>query len=296
MEPTSLVIVGIIVIALAVASLKRFDLSHVIVLSNLGIFFIILFSNKFLIFNDLAMQPQDIGNGTAVYTVFTSMFVHYDFAHVIGNMLFLFFLGNPLETRIGKGRFALVYFVSGIVGSMMAALYFIIIEPAPAIFMMGASGAISGVVGTFLVLYPRDEIPMFVGPIFLPRVPIWVSALSWVILGIFLVLLLPSNVSWQAHLGGFIAGMLIGLVLGRRVEVEIRKESAPRDYSKLEALATTPQLKNALENIRDEAHKDVREVWLEYFAEHSQCPKCGGKMKYRKDHLICQCGEVIEIW
>ncbi len=296
MEPASLVIVAIMVAAVVVAGFKRFDLSHLLVLSNLGIFFIILFSNRFLVFTDLAMQPQDLGNGTAAYTLFTSMFVHYDFTHVIGNMLFLFFLGNPLETRIGKRRFALVYFASGIAGSLIAAGYLILVQNTPNIFMMGASGAISGVVGTFLVLYPRDEIPMFVGPIFLPRVPIWLSALSWIILDIFLVLLLPSNVSWQAHLGGFIAGMLIGLALGRRVEVEFKRESGPRDYSQLEALATTPQLRTALDNIRDEAHKDVREVWLEYFAEHAQCPHCGGKMKCRKGRFVCQCGEVVDIW
>lgn len=296
MEPASLLIVTIMVVALVVALFRRFDLAPLLVISNLGIFFVILLSDKFLVFNDLAMQPRDLEDGTAVLTLFTSMFVHYDFAHVIGNMLFLFFLGSPLETRIGKARFAAVYFVAGVVGSLMAALYFILIDPNPTILMMGASGAISGVVGTFLVMYPRDEIPMFVGPIFLPRVPIWLSALSWVILDIFLVLLLPSNVSWQAHLGGFIAGMLLGLVIGRGLDTGEGKDSVPRDYSKLEALAITPQLQTALENIRDEGHKDVRNVWLDYFAEHTSCPRCGRKLRHRKDRFVCQCGEEVEIW
>lgn len=296
MEPASLLIIAIMVATLVVAVFKRFDLAPLLVLGNLGIFFIILFSNRVLVFNDLAMQPRDLEDGTAALTLLTSMFVHYDFAHVIGNMLFLFFLGSPLETRIGKARFAVVYFVAGIVGSLMASLFFIFIEPSPYIFMLGASGAISGAVGAFLVMYPRDEIPMFLGPIFLPRVPIWLSALSWVILDILLVLYMQSNVSWQAHLGGFIAGMLLGLVIGRGVKVEGHRKGPPRDYTKLEALATTPQLQTALENIRDEGHKDVRNVWLEYFAENAPCPRCAGKMKYRKDRFVCQCGEEVEIW
>jgi membrane associated rhomboid family serine protease len=224
------------------------------------------------------------------------MFIHYNFAHVIGNMLFLFFLGTPLEARIGKRRFAVVYFTAGIAGSLLAAVYFILLGEHLDIFMLGASGAISGAVGTLLVLYPRDEIPMFLGPLFLPRVPVWLAAFSWFVLDVLLVFVTSPNVSWQAHLGGLVAGMAVGLLLGRRAEESRKREEAPRDYSKLEAMATTPQLRSALDRIKDEAHADVRRVWLEYFAEHASCPVCGGKMKYRKERFTCQCGKEIEIW
>jgi membrane associated rhomboid family serine protease len=248
------------------------------------------------VIQDLAFQPIDLFTGTRLYTLFTSLFIHANFAHVIGNMLFLFFLGTPLESRVGKRRFAVVYFSAGVAGSLLASLYYYALGAGLNIYMLGASGAISGAVGTLLVLYPRDEIPMFVGPIFLPRVRVWLAALSWLLLDVFLVLLTPSNVSWQAHIGGFMAGLAIGLLIGRGVQEARRKEEAPRDYSKLEAMASTPQLRNALERIKEPGHSDVRKVWLEYFAEHATCPACGGKMKYRKDRFVCQCGTEVEIW
>lgn len=296
MEPASLLVIAIILATLGLALLKRFDLTPLLVLGNLGIFFVMLLAGMDPIIKDLAFQPVDLENGTAVYTLFTSMFIHYGFAHVIGNMLFLFFLGSPLEARIGKRRFAVVYFAAGIIGSLLAAAYFLALGTHLNILMLGASGAISGAVGTLLVLYPRDEIPMFLGPLFLPRVPVWLAGLSWFLLDVLLVFLTSTSVSWQAHLGGFMAGLVVGLLIGRRVAEARKVEEAPRDYSKLEAMATTPQLKSALDRIRDEGNKDVRDVWLDYFAEHTDCPVCGGKMKYRKGRFMCRCGKEVEIW
>jgi membrane associated rhomboid family serine protease len=297
MEAASVLVVAIIVVTIALGFLKRFDLTPLLVLGNLIIFLVTLFAaDPWTVIRDLAFQPSDLGTGKGIFTLFTSMFIHYNFAHVLGNVLFLYFLGTPLEARIGKPRFAAVYFVSGIAGSLLASMYFFALGYGLNTYMLGASGAISGAVGTLLVLYPRDEIPMFVGPIFLPRVRVWLAALSWLILDVFLVMLGPSNVSWQAHLGGLMGGLAMGLVIGRRVEDVRRKEEAPRDFSKLEALATTPQLRNALAHIKEDSQPDVRKVWLEYFAEHAQCPSCGGKMKYRKDRFLCQCGTEVAIW
>jgi membrane associated rhomboid family serine protease len=296
MELASLVVIAIIIATLAIATLKRFELTPLLVLGNLGIFFVTLFADQGSVIADLAFRPSYLSSGNSLYTLFTSMFIHYGFAHVIGNMLFLYFLGTPLESRIGKRKFAAVYFTSGVAGSLLAAMYYYAVGAGLNIYMLGASGAISGVVGTLLALYPRDEIPMFLGPIFLPRVKVWLAALSWLLLDVLLVMLVASNVSWQAHIGGFMAGLAIGLLIGRGVHEAQRKEEAPRDYSKLEAMATTSQLRNALERIKEPGHADVRKVWLEYFAEHTTCPGCGGKMKYRKDRFVCQCGKEVEIW
>jgi membrane associated rhomboid family serine protease len=295
MDPLSLLIIAIIAATLVLGALKRFDLAATLVLGNLAIFFVSLFASKSILYADLAFQPADLQSGTDLYTIFTSMFVHDNFAHVIGNMLFLYFLGTPLESRIGKLRFAVVYFSAGIAGALVAAVVVLGLGSNPYVYMVGASGAISGAVGALLVLYPRDEFPMFLGPIFLPKVPVWLSALGWLFFSVFLAIIISSHVSWEAHVGGFMAGLVVGLLIGRRVEEQRRKDEAPVDYSKLEPLATTPQLRNALENIKTETHKDVRKAWLEYFAEHAQCPKCGGKMKFRRDRFICQCGEEVEI-
>lgn len=295
MEPISWVIIGIIIATLVVGLIKRLDLAAVLVLGNLVIFFVSLFANKSLLYGDLAFQAADLKSGANLYTIFTSMFLHDNFAHIIGNMLFLYFLGSPLEARIGKLRFAAVYFVAGIGGAVTAGAVALGLGENPYIYMVGASGAISGTVGALLVLYPRDEFPMFLGPIFLPKVPVWLSALGWLLFSVLLQILISSHVSWQAHLGGFMAGLVVGLLIGRKVEAKRRRDEAPLDLSKLEPLATTPQLRSALENIRNDSHPDVRKAWLEYFAEHAKCPSCGGKMKYRKDRLVCQCGQEIEL-
>jgi membrane associated rhomboid family serine protease len=295
MELISWVIIGIIIATLALGMVKRLDLTAVLVLGNLAIYFVSLFANKGLLYADLAFQAADLQSGTDLYTMFTSMFLHDNFAHIIGNMLFLYFLGSPLEARIGKLRFAAVYFTAGIAGALMAGVVALGLGEDPFIFMVGASGAISGAVGALLVLYPRDEFPMFLGPIFLPRVPVWLSALGWLFFSVLLQVLISSHVSWQAHIGGFMAGLVVGLLVGRRVAMQRRRDETPLDLSKLEPLATTPQLRNALENIRNENHPDIRKAWLDYFAEHAKCPQCGGKMKYRKDRLICQCGQEIEL-
>jgi membrane associated rhomboid family serine protease len=294
MELLSWVIIGLIIATLALGMVKRFDLAAVLVLGNLAIYFISLFANGAL-YPDLAFQAADLKTGSNLYTIFTSMFIHASFAHIIGNMLFLYFMGAPLEARIGKARFALVYFTAGIASVILAAVVVFGLGNNPYSYLVGESGAISGVVGAFLVLYPRDEFPMFLGPIFLPKVPVWLSALGWLFFAVLLQVLVPSNTSWEAHIGGFMAGLVVGLLVGRRVEEQRRREEAPLDLSKLEPLATTPALRNALENLRNDNHPDVQKAWLEYFAEHAKCPQCGGKMKYRKDRLVCQCGKEIEL-
>ena len=295
MELLSWVIVGIIIATLAIGTWKRLDLAAVLVLGNLAIFFVSLFAAKGPLYADLAFQAADLQSGTELYTIFTSMFLHASFAHVIGNMLFLYFMGAPLEARIGKRRFAAVYFTAGIAGALMAAAVTLGTGGNPNTYLIGASGAISGAVGAFLVLYPRDEFPMFLGPIFLPKVPVWASALGWLFFAVLLNVLVPTFVSWQAHLGGFMAGLVVGLLVGRRAEEQRQKDEAPLDLSKLEPLATTPALRNALENMRRDSHPDVRKVWLEYFAEHAKCPNCGEKMKFRKDRLVCPCGGEVEL-
>jgi membrane associated rhomboid family serine protease len=291
MEPASLAIIGIIVATLAIGALRRFELTPVLVLSNMAIFFVELFAPA--VESELAFSPSYLVSGQSLYTIFTSMFIHASILHVLGNMLFLFFLGSPLEARIGKARFALVYFASGLLGAMVFSL----IHWDSPVLLLGASGAISGLVGALLVLYPRDEIPMFLGPIFLPKVPVWAAALSWLVFDVLLVVagVLGAGTAWEAHVGGLMAGLLIGLAVGSKAEDRRQRAAAPRDYSALEPLATTPQLKNALETIKTETHKDVRKAWLEYFADHAQCPQCRGKMKYKGNKLVCPCGVEVEI-
>lgn len=300
MEFASYVVILIIAATLVLGARKRSDLTPVLLLGNLLIFFVEVLSAQSAYFpisspvvQELAFRPEDLTNGR-FYTLFTSMFLHADFvAHLLGNMLFLFLLGMPLEQRIGKARFAAVYFVSGIAGTLFMGL---VLSAEPWVLVLGASGAISGVMGALLLLYPRDQIPMILGFLFLPNVPVWLAALSWFILSVVQYAgLSSSGVAWEAHLIGFIVGAIVAGAVGKKEAARRTATFRPADLSVLEPLATTPALKNALAAIRTEEHPDVRRAWLEYFAEHAECPKCAGKMKYHNGRMTCPCGYEVEV-
>ena len=145
--------------------------------------------------------------------LFTSMFMHAGFAHLFGNMLFLWIYGDNVEHRLGRLPFFVMYVGAGIVATLSFA-WLAGDGPTP---LVGASGAISGVLGVYFVSFPRNRIRMLVG---IP--PVFFNVLlvpAWIVLGIYVVFnnLLPllsgaaSNVAYGAHLGGFAAGMAVAL-------------------------------------------------------------------------------------
>ncbi len=143
-------------------------------------------------------------------TLFTAMFVHGGLFHLAGNMLYLWIFGDNIEDRLGHGRFFVFYIVTGLV----ASLTHIIIEPFSTIPMVGASGAVAGVLGAYFLLFPRAHVLTVVFFFFfvnIVRIPALFFLGFW-----FLFQVLSSSVgggiAWYAHIGGFIAGML-GVVL-----------------------------------------------------------------------------------
>jgi membrane associated rhomboid family serine protease len=149
----------------------------------------------------------------AWYTVVTSVFLHGGWFHLIGNMWFLWVFGNNIEDSMGHGRFVAFYLFCGVI----AAAAQIFVHPGSPLPMVGASGAISGIMGAYLVLYPTARIHVLVVlVVFVTRVtvPAYLMLLYWV----FLQALggLPSlagatgdgGVAFMAHLGGFVAGLL----------------------------------------------------------------------------------------
>ncbi len=143
-------------------------------------------------------------------TPILSMFLHGGWAHILGNGLFLWVFGNNVEDSMGRGRFLVFYLVCG----LAAAVAQIAIDPASPAPMVGASGAISGVLGAYLILYPRVRVHVFVG-FFLLSLPAYLVLLVWI--GLQLVAGLPqltsihpevsSGVAVWAHIGGFFAGV-----------------------------------------------------------------------------------------
>ncbi len=147
-------------------------------------------------------------------TLLTSMFLHGSLFHLLGNMLYLWIFGNNIEDRLGPVRFSLFYVVCGIA----AALTHILFEPGSRIPMIGASGAIAGVLGAYAVVFPRARVKTFIFLIFYIDV---VAIPAAIVLGLWFLLQILNvgmggGVAWFAHIGGFLAGiLLIRLALGR---------------------------------------------------------------------------------
>src|SRR5689334_13506892 len=148
-------------------------------------------------------------------TVFTSMFLHGGWFHLLGNMLYLWIFGNNVEDVLGRGRYLLLYLGSGIVAALTQAFS----HPASHIPMVGASGAIAGVLGAYLLLHPGANVRCFVWIVIFFRI---VNVPAWMMLGLWFAMQLVSGllaapgrpgVAFWAHVGGFAAGSLLVVVL-----------------------------------------------------------------------------------
>ena len=151
------------------------------------------------------------------FNFLSSMFMHGDIMHIFGNMLFLFIFGDNLENLLGHIRFAAFYIVCGIA----AALAQVVMDTNSAIPMLGASGAISGILGGYLVLFPQRQVRAIIFN-FLTTVPAFVALGLWIGYQLLLGFLTPSGqggVAYAAHIGGFVAGVVLVklFALGRRV-------------------------------------------------------------------------------
>lgn len=139
-------------------------------------------------------------------TIFTSMFLHGGVLHVAGNMLYLFIFGNNVEDSLGHVRFIFFYGASGVVAALMQFLF----DPVSALPMIGASGAVSGVLGAYLLLYPYAKIKtlififVFITTVEMPAV---VMLTIWFLMQLALSHI-GKGVAWWAHIGGFIFGLV----------------------------------------------------------------------------------------
>lgn len=151
------------------------------------------------------------------FNFISSMFMHGDIAHIFGNMMFLFVFGDNLENLLGHVRYALFYIVCGIA----AALAQIVMDSGSIIPMLGASGAISGVLGGYLLLFPQRKIRALIFN-FVTTVPAFIALGIWIVYQIIIGYMTPAGsggVAYAAHIGGFVAGLALVKVfaIGRRV-------------------------------------------------------------------------------
>jgi len=174
------------------------------------------------LFNEWGLIPAHfLANPSASWTtIFTSMFVHSGWLHILSNMWILLIFGDNVEDYLGHGRYLLFYLVSGVAAALLQALFTL----NSTIPIIGASGAIAGVLGAYLLLFPRARIVNLVF-IFIFFTTIEIPAVLF--LGIWFILQLfsgaaalgagaSSGVAWWAHVGGFVFGMLATLLSGVR--------------------------------------------------------------------------------
>jgi membrane associated rhomboid family serine protease len=158
--------------------------------------------------------------------MFTSMFLHGSWMHLIGNLWFLWIFGNNVEDSMGHGRFLVFYLLTGLVasGSHIAS------DPTSPLPMVGASGAISAIMGAYLVLYPRARVYTLFIIIIIIRVfplPAWFFLLYWLSLQVAYSTLQASSggggVAFWAHIGGFLAGLVLVKIFQNRVLVSAKR-------------------------------------------------------------------------
>ncbi|MEL6189343.1 MAG: rhomboid family intramembrane serine protease, partial [Myxococcota bacterium] len=167
----------------------------------------------------------------------SSMFLHGDVMHLAGNMLFLWIYGDNAEFRLGRATYLLVYLGTGVVATLTFAMF----AASSVVPLVGASGAISGVLGLYFIFFPRNEVKVFIFLFPFIMQTIWIRA-RWV-LGFYVIVdnILPfvsgasSNVAYGAHLGGFFAGLAVAWAVessgGRKPSLGSAPPKTPERYA-----------------------------------------------------------------
>ncbi|MEW6173708.1 MAG: rhomboid family intramembrane serine protease [Bacillota bacterium] len=160
---------------------------------------------------DLTALLHNPLNLTAYIPFFTAMFLHGGWFHVLGNMLYLWVFGDNIEDSMGRGRFIIYYLLTGVIGSVAH----IFANPGSAVPTIGASGAIAGVLGGYLVSFPRSRVltlvPFFF--VFLVEIPATFFIVLWfgmqLLNGVASIAIPGETVAWWAHIGGFVSGAIL---------------------------------------------------------------------------------------
>ena len=166
-----------------------------------------------VLFGEVSL-PRHLEQVPVWATLITSMFVHGGIMHLVGNMLFLWVLGDNIEDAMGHKKYLAFYLLVGVISAFAHSLT----DPASKIPMIGASGAISGVIGAYLVLHPKARIKVLVS-FFIVWLPAYVVLGTWIGYQLFSASMDPSGISgiaWWAHIGGFFAGIVLIFPMRRK--------------------------------------------------------------------------------
>lgn len=308
----SILAIGIILATFALIWMKRAPPALALIAANLLIFFLqliaplrvgILGASE----TALAVVPFDAVTGElalygpglwnlqpwAFVQSLTSMFLHADWRHLAMNMLALFLFGQPFAERVSPRRFLLLYVLTG----LAAAAAQLVLEGQTPSILLGASGAIFGILGSFAARFPRQVVPVPI-PVFIIlflRMPIWIGAVVYGAIQItyYLVEGAETNIAYFAHLGGLVAGFVLGPLLVRPA-LETRWRV---DLTKFAPFADTPQAREVLASMQaNHDEPEVFQAWLDRFFAHATCPTCKAKVAPRdRGHVVCTHGHRFDV-
>jgi len=195
--------------------------TYTIAAANVVIHFVGTWTTNFVIPNSVArtfgFDPASFGNLSAIPTLITSLFFHGDLLHLVGNMVFLLVFGRRVENQLERINFLAFYLATGIA----AELVHVLMQPNSSAPLIGASGAISGVLGAFFICNPRARITLVLEPVLIYflrrltiRLPAWIFLPAWFCLQIsFALRPHRTSVAFWAHVGGFVAGVIIAVAV-----------------------------------------------------------------------------------
>ena len=221
-------------------------------------------------FRSMYLESPEFG----LLTLISAMFMHGGPMHLLMNMLILILLGVPFEDRIGSRAFLRIYFISGIIGSLVTGSISVLNETGLETINIGASGAVFGIMGGFALLYPRDEIPMLLGPIFMHRVPVLLATLVFIGMEtLYVGLGTEDGIGHGTHMASFIAGVFLAPYFTSKKEVETNLEIGLERLVKLSGI--TKKGNYELQMIKDSDEPELIDAWLDKFWELQECPDCG---------------------
>ncbi|MDP8011207.1 MAG: rhomboid family intramembrane serine protease [Thermoplasmata archaeon] len=247
-----------------------------IVLANLIIFVIEMYYiyNNINIYEILGFSTNNILS----IQLITGIFTHYDYIHILSNMVVLLFIGYPFEMKVGARKFIIIYLITGIIAEIIYALVHI----NEYYILLGASGSIFGIMGAYLKLYPEDEISMFLGFIFFPKIKVKFAVFFAALIELLaMVLSYEDNVAHLVHISAFIIGFFIAPIF----MITRKKEFSIDD---LKNLVKDEKSKEMLEKIEKEKIEIIRKILIEEYLKYV-CEKfekkgeniyCNGK-KYK---------------
>ena len=237
---------------------------------------------------DLGFQPVFLQSlGFELLTLISSMFMHGSPMHLLMNMIILILLGVPFEDRIGSRSFLRIYLISGFFGSLLTGSISLWNGDEVDTIHIGASGAVFGIMGAFVLLYPRLEIPMLLGPIFMHRVPVFLSTLVFVAMETLYVALGTSDgIGHGTHMASFIAGVFLAPYYSNKTDDN--ESSIDFDTSQLSKVFEKTRIgSHELKMIEESDEPELVSAWVEKFWEIQKCPDCNTSLTPEAECLDC---------